>query len=83
MELIPALRATLGESTVLTEPSDRAPYEQDWRGLVNNPALAVILPKSTAQVAEAVKLCAAHGVRVVPQGGNTGLGGRCRAHRRT
>ncbi len=73
MDLIPALRAALGEGAVLTAPADRAPYEQDWRGLVNNAALAVILPKTTAQVAQAVKLCAAHGARIVPQGGNTGL----------
>lgn len=75
MDLISALRAALGDGAVLTEASDRAPYEQDWRGLVNNPALAVLLPKTTAQVAEAVKICAAHGVKIVPQGGNTGLVG--------
>lgn len=73
MTLTDALHTALGEGAVLTKPSDRAPYERDWRGLVNNPALAVILPRSTAQVAEAVKLCAAHGARIVPQGGNTGL----------
>ncbi|HTQ72540.1 MAG TPA: FAD-binding oxidoreductase [Acidocella sp.] len=73
MDVIPALRAALGEGAVLTDPAGRAPYEQDWRGLVKNPALAVILPKTTAQVAQAVKLCAAHGARIVPQGGNTGL----------
>ncbi|MGE4481699.1 FAD-binding oxidoreductase [Acidocella sp.] len=73
MNLIEALRAALGEGAVLTNPSERAAYEQDWRGLVNNPALAVILPKSTEQVSQAVRLCAAHSVRIVPQGGNTGL----------
>ncbi|MBU6418993.1 MAG: FAD-binding oxidoreductase [Proteobacteria bacterium] len=73
MEFLQALQAALGETSVLTAPADRAPYEQDWRGLVNNPALAVILPASTQQVSEAVKLCAAHNVRIVPQGGNTGL----------
>ncbi|MDE2239611.1 MAG: FAD-binding oxidoreductase [Rhodospirillales bacterium] len=73
MELLQALQAALGETSVLTAPADRAPYEQDWRGLVNNPALAAILPASTQQVSEAVKLCAAHNVRIVPQGGNTGL----------
>jgi FAD/FMN-containing dehydrogenase len=73
MSLIHALQSALGENAVLTQQADRARYEQDWRGLVNNPSLAVILPKTTAQVAEAVKLCAAHGARIVPQGGNTGL----------
>jgi FAD/FMN-containing dehydrogenase len=35
--------------------------------------VAVILPKNAAEVSEIVKFCAAHGVRIVPQGGNTGL----------
>ena len=73
MLLIQALQAALGRTSVLTAPAERAPYEQDWRGLVNNPALAVLLPKTTAQVAEAVKLCAMHGASIVPQGGNTSL----------
>ena len=73
LDLIAALRGALGENAVLTAPADRAPYEQDWRGLVNNPALAVVLPHTTGQVAACVKLCAAHGVRIVPHGGNTGL----------
>lgn len=73
LDLIAALRAALGESAVLTAQADRAPYEQDWRGLVNNPALAVILPQTTEQVAASVSLCAARGVSIVPHGGNTGL----------
>lgn len=73
MSLTDALRTALGEGAVLISEADRAPYEQDWRGLVKNAALAVILPKTTEQVAEAVKLCAAHGAKIVPQGGNTGL----------
>jgi FAD/FMN-containing dehydrogenase len=35
----------------------------------------VVRPGSTAEVAAVVRLCAAHGVSVVPQGGNTGLVG--------
>ena len=71
--LIEALHAILGQGGLLTSPEDRAPYERDWRGLVQNPACAVALPKNTRQVAEIVKLCAAHGVSIVPRGGNTGL----------
>ncbi len=71
--LIEALHAILGQGGLLTSPEDRAPFERDWRGLVENPACAVALPKTTLQVAEIVKICAAHGVSIVPQGGNTGL----------
>lgn len=73
MGLISALREALGAHAVLVEQADRAGYERDWRGLVSNPALAVVLPQSTAEVALVVKLCAKYNVRIVPQGGNTGL----------
>jgi FAD/FMN-containing dehydrogenase len=73
MELLFALRAALGDKAVLTEAADRAGYETDWRRLFCNQALCVLLPESTEQVAEAVKLCAVAGVGIVPQGGNTGL----------
>ena len=73
MELIAELRGALGESAVLTEAADRVGFEADWRRLYNYPALCVVLPESTEQVAAVVRLCAAKGVRIVPQGGNTGL----------
>jgi FAD/FMN-containing dehydrogenase len=71
--LIEGLSAVLGAGGLLTAPQDRAPYERDWRGLVSNPACAVALPKTVQQVADIVKICAGHGVAIVPQGGNTGL----------
>jgi FAD/FMN-containing dehydrogenase len=71
--MLEALKAVLGESGVLTAPADRALYERDWRGLSAHPALAVALPKNVEQVSDLVRLCAAHGIKIVPQGGNTGL----------
>ena len=32
-------------------------------------------PANTAEVSELVKLCARHGVPIVPQGGNSGMSG--------
>jgi FAD/FMN-containing dehydrogenase len=52
-----------------------APYGSDWRGRYHGQALAVVLPDHTQQVSAIVKLCAAHGVAIVPQGGNTSLCG--------
>ncbi|MGC8507926.1 MAG: FAD-binding oxidoreductase [Thiomonas sp.] len=72
---VDALRALLGASHVLTDAQDCAPYLTDWRKRYLGQALAVVLPGDTAQVAEVVQLCALHGVRIVPQGGNTGLVG--------
>lgn len=74
-DLVHDLRTALGESAVLTDPADMAAYVTDWTGSFTGTALAVVRPASTEQVATAVRLCAAAGVGVVPQGGNTGLVG--------
>jgi FAD/FMN-containing dehydrogenase len=73
MDFCDALKALLGEHGVLTEPADRAPFERDWRGLSQYPALAVAFPKTAQQVSDIVNLCTEHRVAIVPQGGNTGL----------
>lgn len=71
-QLIDPLRRIVGEHNVLTE-GDLTAWEQDWRKRERGKALAVVRPASTAQVADVVKACAAAGVSIVPQGGNTGL----------
>jgi FAD/FMN-containing dehydrogenase len=58
-----------------TSEADKAPYLLDWRKRYQGAALAVAEPDSAADVAAVVRWCAAHGVSVVPQGGNTGLSG--------
>ena len=73
--LLTALAAVVGTDRVLTDPSDLAPYETDWRGHFKGKALCAVLPGSTAEVAETVRLCAEAGIAVVPQGGRTGLVG--------
>ena len=71
-QLIDPLRRIVGDHNVLTE-GDLTAWEQDWRKRERGKALAVVRPASTAQVADVVKACAAAGVSIVPQGGNTGL----------
>jgi FAD/FMN-containing dehydrogenase len=68
-----ACRAIVGASQVLTGSADTAPYLTDWRGRFTGRARAVVAPGSTFEVAALVRLCAQHGVPVVPQGGRTGL----------
>jgi len=81
--LIGGLRAALGADAVLTGPADVQGFVEDWRGRYRGEALCVALPGSTEQVAAIVRLCAAHGVPVLPQGGNTSLcGGAVPAHGR-
>jgi FAD/FMN-containing dehydrogenase len=71
--LITELRSFVPPKAILTEAGDKAPFETDWRKLFANPAVCVVLPESAEQVAAVVRACAAAGVAVVPQGGNTGL----------
>jgi FAD/FMN-containing dehydrogenase len=72
--LLASLRKLLGEAQVLHD-GDLSAWEVDWRKRYRGKALAVIRPASTDQVAQAVTQCAAQGVSIVPQGGNTGLVG--------
>ena len=74
-DLIGRLRELLGPAGVLTDPADTAPYCEDWRRLYRGATPAVLRPASTQEVAVAVQLCAARGVPIVPQGGNTSMVG--------
>ncbi|NTV11817.1 MAG: FAD-binding oxidoreductase, partial [Zoogloea sp.] len=74
-KLIERLAAIVGASHCLTGAADMAPFLTDWRGRYSGTAQAVVRPADTAQVAAVVSACAAAGVPVVPQGGNTGLCG--------
>ncbi|CAA9494975.1 MAG: D-2-hydroxyglutarate dehydrogenase, partial [uncultured Solirubrobacteraceae bacterium] len=69
------LAAAVGPGHVLADPELRAPYERDWTGRFGGAARLVVRPADTAQVAAVLAACAAAGVPVVPQGGNTGLVG--------
>ncbi len=75
MSIVHALKYLLGDPAVLTAPDDVAGFTEDWRGRYRGPAACVVLPSSTNQVAATVRLCASHGVPVLPQGGNTSLVG--------
>lgn len=69
------LRELLGPTGLLTPDDDLSRYEQEWRGRYRSQALAVARPGSTRELSGLVKICGAHGVAMVPQGGNTGLVG--------
>ncbi|MCM0000181.1 MAG: FAD-binding oxidoreductase, partial [Erythrobacter sp.] len=68
-------RALLGERGLTTDPERIDSWLTDWRGRYTGRALALAAPASTQEVAALVKLCAAHGVPIVPQGGNSGMAG--------
>jgi FAD/FMN-containing dehydrogenase len=73
--LIDRLAAILGPRGILTDPADLAPHLSDWRMLYTGRTPCVLRPASTAELAEVVKLCAAAGTPLVPQGGNTSMVG--------
>jgi FAD/FMN-containing dehydrogenase len=70
-----ALAASVGAQHMLTDAADTAPYVRDWRGRYEGVPLCVVRPGTTEEVAAVVRLCAAAGAAIVPQGGNTGLCG--------
>ena len=74
MSLEATLRDITGAAHVLVG-GDLSAWEVDWRKRYHGRARLVVRPGSTAEVAAVVKACAAAGVAVVPQGGNTGLVG--------
>jgi FAD/FMN-containing dehydrogenase len=67
--------ALLGERGLTSDPELVQPWLTDWRGRFTGRALALASPGSTAEVAALMKLCAEHGIPVVPQGGNSGMSG--------
>ncbi|BAF88472.1 FAD dependent oxidoreductase [Azorhizobium caulinodans ORS 571] len=74
-DIVSALTALLGADSLLTEAADVAAHIEDWRERYRGPAACVVLPRSTQEVSDVVRLCHAHGVPVLPQGGNTSLCG--------
>jgi glycolate oxidase len=74
------LRTELGADAVITDHARLRTYECD--GLAHykvTPAL-VVLPRTTAQVADVVRACVEHGVPYVARGSGTGLSGGALPH---
>ncbi|MGN6689367.1 MAG: FAD-binding oxidoreductase, partial [Sphingopyxis sp.] len=73
--LLARLADLLGPKGLSTDPDVLAPWLTDWRGKYNGKAAAMLSPVNTEEVAAVVRLCAAEGVALVPQGGNSGMVG--------
>ena len=69
------IKAALGEGGWSTDPDRLAPKLVEWRDRWRGTTPLLALPKTTAEVAAVVGICAAEGVAITPQGGNTGLVG--------
>jgi D-lactate dehydrogenase (cytochrome) len=74
-DVMDRLKQALGPAGWIDDARDMAPYLADMRGIYPARSPLVARPKSAAEVAAVIKICAEAGVGVVPQGGNTGLVG--------
>jgi len=65
------LIARFGTALIVTDPQQLAAVSVDHRQLYRGKALALALPRSTAEVSQLLAFCNALRIGVVPQGGNT------------
>lgn len=65
----------IGAANVLTSPDDQAPYLTEWRDLYQGVTPMVLRPGSTEEVSAVMTYAYQNDLKVVPQGGNTGLVG--------
>lgn len=72
---IEALKAALPVRAWTQDANIIAPHLSEWRERYFGQTPIMLTPRSTAQVAQAVKICAKYGLKIMPQGGNTGLVG--------
>ena len=74
-DVLARLKSVLGEGGWSDDPERLAPHLVEWRDRWTGRTPLLALPGSTADVAAVVGICAAAGVPITPQGGNTGLVG--------
>ena len=79
-DLLERLARIVGDKHLVTGGDKLRPYTEELRGRYHSECRAVALPAHSAQVAAVVECCAAAGVSIVPQGGNTGTMGGAVAH---
>jgi glycolate oxidase len=72
---IDALAGVVGRGGVLTEAEDLIPYSFDGTAALKQRPEAVVFPRTTAQVADCVRLAAAARIPIVTRGSGTGLSG--------
>ena len=72
---IDALKSALPEGAWTQDPDIIDPHLREWRDKYFGATPILLTPRTTDEVAAAVKICAAHKLPLMPQGGNTGLVG--------
>jgi len=73
--IVQALKRQLPPAAWTDDPARLAPHQVEWRKRWHGAAQMMAMPGTVDEAATVVRLCADHGVPLVPQGGNTGLVG--------
>jgi len=73
--IVASLNSIVGADAVLTRAEDLIPYSFDGTAALKVRPSAVVFPRTTAQVADCVRLAAASGTPIVTRGSGTGLSG--------
>ncbi|MEM7211460.1 MAG: FAD-linked oxidase C-terminal domain-containing protein [Pseudomonadota bacterium] len=74
-QIVARLIDALGDDSVIHAEEEVRAYECDALTAYRCPPLAAVLPRTTDEVAAAVKICAEEGVPIVPRGAGTSLAG--------
>lgn len=74
-DLVRRLKAVLGEDGVIFDLEETRAYECDALTAYKCPPMAVVLPRTTEEVSEALRICHDMNVPVVPRGSGTSLAG--------
>jgi len=73
--LIEKLKSIVGVEGWVDEPAVLESHLTEWRGAYRGKTPLMVVPRTTSEVSELVRACAAERTAIVPQGGNTGLCG--------
>ena len=74
-DVLDEIGAIVGAANVVTDAFAMQPYLVEERGLYRGAAQAIVRPGSVEEISRLLAFCNARGVKIVPQGGNTGLVG--------
>ena len=74
-KIVSDLIGLIGPASVIADEDGRRAFETDALTAFRCMPLAVVLPRSTAEVAKVLRYCHEHGIKVIPRGAGTSLCG--------
>ena len=69
------IKKVVGNRGWITDPNDMKPFVTEWLKILSGSCEMVVLPSSSSEVAQVVRICNSAGIPITPQGGNTGMVG--------